>query len=100
MLHIATPIVADRMYIGQSALLKSEVQRSADTLRGRTRSPGSDAASDDPDNVLISRQALHALRLTIRHPHTGKEMQFEASLPADFERTLQFLRSAVSRNGS
>ncbi len=100
MLHIATPIVADRMYIGQSALLKSEVVPSADRLRGRSSPANLDTASDDPDDVLIARQALHAMRLTIRHPHTGKEMQFEASLPADFERTLQFLRSTVSRNGS
>jgi 23S rRNA pseudouridine1911/1915/1917 synthase len=43
--------------------------------------------------VLIDRQALHAFRLTFRHPVSGKEMQFEAPFPEDFERTLRFLRN-------
>jgi 23S rRNA pseudouridine1911/1915/1917 synthase len=46
--------------------------------------------------MLIARQALHAFRLTIRHPVSGKEMQFEAPLPVDFQRTLQFLQSAAN----
>jgi 23S rRNA pseudouridine1911/1915/1917 synthase len=44
--------------------------------------------------VLIARQALHAFRLMIRHPITGKEIQFEAPLPDDFQRTLSFLRQS------
>ncbi len=83
MLHIATPIVADRMYIGQSAFRKSDVVgQLPDALD-----------TDSSNNILIARQALHAFRLTIRHPHSGKEMLFEAPLPADFVRTLEFLRS-------
>ncbi len=81
MLHIATPIVADRLYIGQSAFHKTDVTP--------TYKPES-----VEDNVLIARQALHAFRLTIRHPVSGQSMQFEAPLPTDFQRTLDFLRSA------
>lgn len=33
--------------------------------------------------VDISRQALHAARLTFRHPTTGESMTFEAPLPED-----------------
>ncbi|MBL8810926.1 MAG: RluA family pseudouridine synthase [Planctomycetaceae bacterium] len=81
MQHIATPIVADKLYTGSSELRKSEI-------RPELRLP-----SAAPDDVLISRQALHAFRLTIRHPVSGAEMQFEAPLPEDFQRTLDYLRS-------
>jgi 23S rRNA pseudouridine1911/1915/1917 synthase len=79
MLHIGCPIVADRMYAGQSCLRKS------DLIRLQAEGPD--------DMVLIDRQALHAFRLTFRHPVSGKEMQFEAPFPEDFDRTLRFLRS-------
>jgi 23S rRNA pseudouridine1911/1915/1917 synthase len=83
MQHIATPIVADRLYIGTAELRKSDiVLKAADQGEPAT-------------DVLISRQALHAFRLTIRHPITGHEMQFEAPLPEDFQRTLDFLRQSV-----
>ena len=84
MQHILTPIVADRMYIGQSTLTRSEIRKSS-----------SDAPNSE-DDVLIARQALHAFRLTIRHPVSGKEIQFEAPFPDDFQRTLDFLRQKES----
>ena len=100
MQHILTPIVADRMYIGQSTLTKSEVLKSAAGARQKSQQTEVmatplrlDENLDAADDVLIARQALHAFRLTIRHPVTGKEIQFEAPFPKDFERTLQFLRS-------
>ncbi len=77
MQHIATPIVADRLYIGTGELKASDIV------------PGLPEAADQ---VLIARQALHAFRLTIRHPISGAEMQFEAPLPDDMQRTLEFLR--------
>ena len=36
----------------------------------------------------FSRQALHAWRLTVRHPHTGATLHIEAPLPADLQRLL------------
>jgi 23S rRNA pseudouridine1911/1915/1917 synthase len=103
MQHILTPIVADRMYIGQPSLTKTEVMKSAAGANCRSASsavPKSPASSADPanfdDDVLIARQALHAFRLTIRHPISGKEIQFEAPFPEDFQRTLQFLRTMHS----
>ena len=96
MQHIACPIVADRMYIGQADFRKSEVLSS---LSRRNQNSAEITAETDPagpaDDVLIARQALHAFRLMIRHPITGKEIQFEAPLPDDFQRTLSFLRQSV-----
>ena len=37
----------------------------------------------NPDMALIQRQALHAWRLSFRHPITGEKMQFTAPLPED-----------------
>jgi 23S rRNA pseudouridine1911/1915/1917 synthase len=42
--------------------------------------------------ALISRQALHAFRLTFRHPVSEQLMTFEAPLPEDMEFTLAALR--------
>ena len=39
----------------------------------------------NPDYRFIQRQALHSAALTFTHPVTGKEMHFEAPLPADME---------------
>jgi 23S rRNA pseudouridine1911/1915/1917 synthase len=103
MLHILTPIVADRMYIGQPTLTKSEVMKSLAGAHRRSALPAlaNNAISaaepaDSGDDVLIARQALHAFRLTIRHPVSGKDIQFEAPFPEDFQRTLQFLRTLRS----
>lgn len=41
---------------------------------------------------VCPRQALHARRLTFRHPTTGDDMTFEAPLPEDFTRLLEHLR--------
>lgn len=41
----------------------------------------------------IKRHLLHAARLEISHPETGKTMVFEAPIPADFQSALKFIRS-------
>jgi 23S rRNA pseudouridine1911/1915/1917 synthase len=96
MQHIACPIVADRMYIGQSDFRKSEVLSSLSRHNKTSVATSAEIDLTGPDDVLIARQALHAFRLMIRHPITGKEIQFEAPLPDDFQRTLSFLRQSAS----
>ncbi len=39
----------------------------------------------------VSRQMLHSWKLRIRHPYSGREMKFEATLPSDFEQTMTTL---------
>jgi 23S rRNA pseudouridine1911/1915/1917 synthase len=46
-----------------------------------------DPVYGDP-HPAITRQALHAFRLSLVHPHTGKPLVFEAPLPADIARLL------------
>jgi 23S rRNA pseudouridine1911/1915/1917 synthase len=76
-LHLASidcPVLCDRLYGGRSQI----------TLGDLTRNVQDDA-------VLLERQALHALRLTIRHPLTDEEMTFDAPLPDDMQNTLNAL---------
>jgi 23S rRNA pseudouridine1911/1915/1917 synthase len=78
--HLASvgcAVLADKMYGGRDLLRLSDVTG---------KMPGED------DQVLISRQALHAYRLRFQHPRLGRWMEFEAPLPADMLRTLQALR--------
>lgn len=42
----------------------------------------------NPDREYISRQALHAYRLSFPHPMTGEPMTFTAPLPEDMRRVL------------
>ena len=40
------------------------------------------------------RQALHAARLALRHPLTGRELQWQAALPQDMQQLLAALEAA------
>ena len=43
--------------------------------------------------VLLSRQPLHASRITLRHPESGEEMTLDAPLTDDLEKVLEVLRA-------
>lgn len=40
----------------------------------------------------FGRQALHAAKLAFDHPKSGKRLEFESPLPADFQKLLQIFR--------
>ena len=66
---------------------------------GRRRQVAGDAA---PLNTLLhgfARQALHAQRLTLAHPISGRDLSFEAPLPADFRDGLDRLAFFPLGNG-
>ena len=44
----------------------------------------------NPDMEHISRQALHSYQLTFSHPITGQEMKFNAPLPDDMKKIINF----------
>jgi 23S rRNA pseudouridine1911/1915/1917 synthase len=78
--HLASihcPVVADKVYSGRDSLRLSDV------------ATGLDMAADE---VLFSRQALHARRLRFQHPRRGNVLEAEAPLPPDFVKTLAALR--------
>lgn len=45
----------------------------------------------------LARQALHASRLSFRHPVTGREMTFESPLPEDMAEVIRFLRERAAK---
>ena len=45
----------------------------------------------------IKRQALHAWKLSLLHPTTGKKMEFEAKLPNDMQKLIEYYRKSPKR---
>ncbi len=77
--YIGHPVVGDPVYSGR------DIGKITRVLQG-VEAPVEEVLS------RIDRQALHAYRLTVRHPKTGRIMEFEAPLPEDMIRLLTFLR--------
>jgi 23S rRNA pseudouridine1911/1915/1917 synthase len=71
--HVGYPIVGDKVYGGRLALPKG----ASEELRVALRS--------------FPRQALHAARLQLEHPITGKPLEAAAPLPPDMVRLLEQL---------
>jgi 23S rRNA pseudouridine1911/1915/1917 synthase len=71
--HIGYPIVGDPAYAG------------------RRRLPAGCSAALAAALSAFPRQALHAARLALAHPMTGKRLQWEAPLPEDMARLLAAL---------
>lgn len=71
--HIGCPILCDRLYGGHHQTTRG------DLIRGSTVDP---PAESDP-TVVLDRQALHARRLTLDHPQSGRRMSFTAPIADD-----------------
>ena len=78
--HLASvgcPVLADKVYSGRDSFRLSDLVPHLDPRL---------------DEVLLSRQALHAQRLRFIHPRTQEVVAVEAPLPEEFVRTLAALR--------
>lgn len=76
--HLASvgcPVLADKIYSGRDAFRLSDLT----------------PVAPDQDEVLLPRQALHALRLRIMHPRRKEVIAVEAPLPPEFVKTLEAL---------
>jgi 23S rRNA pseudouridine1911/1915/1917 synthase len=71
------PVLADKTYSGRDSFRLSDLV------------PGVPAEQDE---VLLPRQALHALRLRFVHPKTDEVIAIEAPLPPEMHKTLAALR--------
>lgn len=76
--HIGHPVLCDRLYGGRSQISIGEIQ-----------------GTDDP-TIICDRQALHAIRLQLSHPRTGKPLKLEAPEPEDIARLLAELQKGMS----
>jgi 23S rRNA pseudouridine1911/1915/1917 synthase len=79
--HIGYPIVGDPDYGGRRRLPAGASPELVSALEG------------------FKRQALHAARLKLEHPVSGKEMEWEAPLPADMSELLRILEADAKAEG-
>jgi 23S rRNA pseudouridine1911/1915/1917 synthase len=73
MAHLHYPVLGDPVYGGRLKLPAGAGDKLKNALRG------------------FKRQALHALKLSLTHPKTGKRMQWAASVPDDMGKLMEAL---------
>jgi 23S rRNA pseudouridine1911/1915/1917 synthase len=76
MAHVGTPVLCDALYSGRSRLTTRDLN-----LRC------------EQESILLDRQALHARRIQIQHPETGRILEIAADLPNDIQETLAAIRT-------
>jgi 23S rRNA pseudouridine1911/1915/1917 synthase len=76
--HIGCPILGDRLYSGRAKITRGMLNRAAD------------------DEVVLTRQALHATSLEFKHPTTHLPMRLEAPLADDLSRVVAILNQAAA----
>lgn len=74
MAYVHFPLLGDPVYGGRLKLPRGASSELAEALRH------------------FRRQALHAARLGILHPHTGEHLEWQAPLPDDMQSLLDILR--------
>lgn len=72
--YIGHGLIGDPLYMSRVKLPAGASQNLIDALRG------------------FKRQALHAVKLGLRHPRTGEQMMFEVPWPEDFKQLVETLR--------
>ena len=80
--HLGHPLAVDPLYAQKKRLRLRELR------------PDLPASWQDP--LVLKRTPLHAESLTLRHPHSGEEVRFEAPLPDDLEHALELLEGRTS----
>jgi 23S rRNA pseudouridine1911/1915/1917 synthase len=73
--HLRHPLVGDPLYGGRPRLPKAPSAGLAEALQG------------------FRRQALHAARLELKHPLSGRPLELESALPDDMSSLLEALRA-------
>jgi 23S rRNA pseudouridine1911/1915/1917 synthase len=84
-----TSLIEVRLHTGKRNQIRIQARLRGHTLVGETRYVyGPDALRP----IAFPRQALHAHRLTLRHPLDDRPLEFEAPLPSDLSTLLERLR--------
>ena len=73
--HAGLPLVGDPLYGGRPRMPPRASTELATLLR------------------LFNRQALHAAKLAVTHPDSGRRLTWESALPQDFQQLLEVLPS-------
>ncbi|MGE5240572.1 MAG: 23S rRNA pseudouridine(1911/1915/1917) synthase RluD [Bacteroidota bacterium] len=82
MAHLHYPVVGDPVYGGRLKIPAGAGEKLKKTLRG------------------FKRQALHALKLSLIHPRTGKRVQWASSVPEDMSQLMAALAEDATAHAS
>jgi 23S rRNA pseudouridine1911/1915/1917 synthase len=82
-------LIEVRLVTGKRNQIRLQARLRGHTLVGEQRYI---YGPDEIRTIDFPRQALHAWRLGFRHPDDGRELRFEAALPADMEELIRRLR--------
>ena len=77
---IGYPLAVDSLYGRSDVFLLSKVKKKYNF------------GKEEEERPMMSRTSLHAKRLVLDHPSTGKRMTFETELPKDFGAVVKQLR--------
>jgi len=83
-------LVEVRLITGKRNQIRMQARLHGHALVGERRYVG----VTDPRPITFPRQALHAHKLSFRHPTTGEVVRFEAPLPDDLLQLIRRLRRA------
>jgi 23S rRNA pseudouridine1911/1915/1917 synthase len=86
MASIGHPVVGDTLYGGAGQLRDQQALQATPTRAARRKS--------EPESLRLGRNFLHAAKLELAHPLTGKPLQLEAPLPPELKAFLERLESA------
>ena len=90
--HLGSPVLCDRDYGKREFFTNRDVASALALFRTGSAVVKHDASR--PAVILLERQALHAWKLSFKHPRDGRELGFEAPIPGDMLAVLQPLRCA------
>jgi 23S rRNA pseudouridine1911/1915/1917 synthase len=86
MASIGHPVVGDTLYGGAAQLRDQRAMQAVPSRAARRKS--------EPETLRLGRNFLHAARLELTHPLTGKPLRLEAPLPPELNTFLDRLESA------
>lgn len=86
-------LLAVKLETGRTHQIRVHLSSVGHPLAGDTVYGGGNTKFEKQNKEILSGQALHAYRLTLTHPRTGKTMTFESPLPKWFCEVLEKLRN-------
>jgi 23S rRNA pseudouridine1911/1915/1917 synthase len=90
-------LIEVRLITGKRNQIRVQAQLHGHSLVGEQQYA---SGASEPGPVKFPRQALHACRLTLRHPASGRPLRVEAPLPEDLADLVAGLRRRSRRAGA